>query len=82
MRNNCLECERVTRFMANDPAFYRDEPRLCIAHLELDCLKEKLLVTRATLVKAKEGLGYPIVHPLIQELFTEIRKVLMETNPE
>lgn len=31
---SCEACERVARYMAADPEMYRDEPRLCEAHLE------------------------------------------------
>jgi len=36
---SCSECQRVTEFMACDPEMYRDEPRLCEAHLEIERLR-------------------------------------------
>lgn len=40
--NKCLECERVAKYMAADPEFYRDELRMCHAHKENKQLKEKV----------------------------------------
>ncbi len=43
-------------------------------------LRGKLLVARATLIKAKKAIGCPIAHPLAQELFTEIHETLEKTG--